>query len=162
YCDLRPNGTVAKGFITELSVGRNDTYSCFVCRMTERVKLPDGAVATVVGFPHVEKDGHAVMCSQAAISCVAEFWNSKRPGSFPSITGPSISKNVATKRGQKKKLGQGMAIMDMVRFFKNHNFTCFDTPPYHGLTLDATRERNPSLAIYGYLESGFPVIALVK
>src|SRR5260370_786193 len=88
FCDLRPDGTVARGFISELSVGHNDTYSCFVCRLTEQVSLAGGKVAKVTGFPHTEKDGGVVMCAQAAISGVIDFWNHKRPGSFKSSTGP--------------------------------------------------------------------------
>jgi hypothetical protein len=130
--------------------------------MTEKVKLPGGRVAEVTGFPHTEKDGGVVMCAQAAISGIIDYWNHKSPASFPRSTGPFITEKAGVPKNERtRRAKRGLLPKEIITFFKEHNFTCLTTD-FTALTMDSVRERNPSLSIYGYLESGFPVIAMVK
>jgi hypothetical protein len=162
YCDVRPDGSVAAGLIAQEVIIPPDTYSCLVCRITERLSLPDGSSVTVKGFPFVEKDGGIVMCSQAAIASVVAFWNQKKNGSFTATTGPEISKVAGVKQEEiKPNAGRGLFPQEIAEFFSQQKFQCYQKV-YWQKPVESIRQANPGLTIYGFLESGFPVVMVVK
>ncbi|MBN1917628.1 MAG: hypothetical protein JW889_06935 [Verrucomicrobia bacterium] len=163
YCDLRPDGSVAHGLISRAVIVRpGDTYAYLVCSLKEEITLPTGHKVTVCGFPHVEKDGGAVMCAQAAIATVVQYWNSKRPSTFTAVTGPDISREAGVSTTEMlPDSGRGLDSQEIRSFFNAQGMDCRCIPFAH-LPTETIRQQRPSTKIYGYMESGFPVIAAVK
>jgi hypothetical protein len=171
YCDIRSDGTVAKCNISLRVIIRPDTYTYLVCQSTETVELPTGDKVTVTGFLHVEKNQRGLMCSQAAIANVVHYWNAKRPGSFSVTTPVGISKQAGVSLETLKRGDfEGLSAAAVKQFFQNEGFFCYAVSYETNRKGWRTKRRRaaqvkrnePGATIYGFLESGLPVIAVVK
>lgn len=164
YCDVRPDGSLVRALIDCRVIIKPDTYTHLVCRITELVTLPGGQKLEVSGFPHIEKDHGVVMCSQAAVATVVDYWNYHRPRTFSETTPWQISHSVGKTAADLKKdngiKDRGLTEPEIQRFFRDHYFTSHPTN-FWGLTLAQRTGEDPSTEIYGHLEAGFPVIVIV-
>lgn len=162
YCDVRPDGTIAKCHITRTVIIRPDSYAFLVCQITEAVGLPAGEKLDVTGFSHVEKNGRGLMCSQAAMANIVHYWNSKAPGTFSATTATAISlaAGVSSEQLLNGDFG-GLSFPAVKQFFVNQGFNVH-TVGYWEKNPTQIAEEDPGVTIYGFLESGFPVIAVVK
>jgi len=183
YCDIRSDGTIARCNISRQVIIRPDTYAYLVCQITEAIEIPTGTFekpssekVSVTGFSHVEKNRRGLMCSQAAVANVVHYWNARRPGSFSKTTAVDISKAAGVSEEELRKGDfEGLSYEDVNNFFVQQGFHCFtvayrreqqEQPPVVPTTSESVslsiKDEDPGVTIYGFLESGFPVIVVVK
>lgn len=164
YCDLRPTTrTVLVAYIIQNAVIRSEreTYAFLTCFMSKIIPFFDDKgnslpPARIVTFPFYEKDKHAVMCAQAALLELAEFWNYRYPDMFKIKNAIELNRKSGVKDIEilENKEGRGLTPAEITKFFKTENVNI--------LALSYTDKRKCIIDIYGFIESGFPVMICVN
>ena len=166
YCDLRPDTrTVVSANITQDAVIRRDreTYAFLCCSMPRSVLIVDekgGEVLRpqVVTMPFVQKDNRAVMCAQAALMMLGEYWNYRRAGTFKSRTAVEINRmaGVPDAEALPPDAGRGLLPQEIV------DYLVAEKVPFMPLAYDDQAKKKADVDIYGFIESGFPVVVAVQ
>lgn len=173
YVDLRPGThSIAEAFITEniFSSGAKDTYAFIPCKMMKGVEIPTatGSLgAEIKGFPFYEKNNKEMMCAQAAVLSIVDYWKHKNPEFFKNINSAAdINESLAISKTTieqyiAKAGGRGLNLIEMATFFQNHGFTCI-CRNFSGHTIEGIKKSNITTDVYSYIESRLPVLAGVK
>ena len=168
YCDVRPDSaTIASALITERTVihHHRDGYAFLCCRAHETLRIPtsDGSAAElrISGFHYMEKNRRETMCAQAALWGAVKYWREKA-GIFTVETTLDINKKAGLSEAE-----QTVAEERGLDPFEISHFLGSEGVPHHvrnyaGLTVEGVKRRGVVIDIYGFLESGCPVIAAVK
>lgn len=166
YCDLRPvTRTLIMAYISQDSVIRtmNETYAFLCCSMVHRIELRDeqGNVIIdnqVVTFPCCEKDKKTIMCSQAAILSLMQYWNYRKPGMFNEMSSVELNQKAGLQDEDVKLAvhGRGLTPEEIMRLFDSEKVKALP------LIYDDTNKIQCSQDIYGFVESGIPVMAVLK
>ncbi len=170
YCDLRSDGSVVEAFITTKTVKNavSERYAFFPCAFTRNINVPlaDGSSATfeVSGFHYIEKNKHETMCAQAALYGVVQYWQQKA-GLFKEVK-TTIDINEQSGVSQDDAMlasnsGRGLSL-DEIRIFFERNKVPYWIDNYVYLTQNAIKRECVLQDIYGFVESGMPVIAGIK
>lgn len=162
YCLVRPDWTVCHSLIAGgIIIRERDTYAYLVSRVKETVRIIPDVEMTVEGFPYVEKDGRGVMCSQASLGIIAEYWN-RLNGSvkFGASTAVDINSALNIPKDDVLK-GKGLSMQQIGDFCAKNHVACV-IKDFSRLTVDMIRDQRPETDIYGYVDSKFPVCGVVK
>lgn len=171
YCDLRSDGTIAKCHITRRVIIKPDTYAYLACQFTEVVTLPNRQKLHVTGFSHVEKNGRGLMCAQAAIANVVQYWNSVAPKTFTVTTAAAITQAVGISEDLLRSGDfEGLNFAEVQQFFASEGCNCYAVAYGKSLAAETDEdekqrrkeEDDAGSTIYGFVESGYPVIVVVK
>ena len=168
YCDIRPGtATIAAALITEHTVMHNksDGYAFLCCRTHETVPvpIPSGAAVDlpVSGFHYLEKNGRETMCAQAALCGVVRYWHEKT-GAFAAKTSVDINKLAGLADSEQGDAeDRGLDPWEIQRFLVEERVPHL-IRNYAALTLEGVKRQGVVTDVYGFLESGCPVIAAVK
>lgn len=167
YCDLRPKTrTVLSVRITENVVKRpgKETYAYICCSISHSAKLQakDIPLPEIATFPCCEKDKHGVMCSQAAMVGLIEFWNYQCPEMFKTKTAIGINRKLGIPDKEVKEAsgGRGLCLNEIYRFFRSEGVNVLPLI-YEPHEPDIQRNRCRQ-DIYGFIESGFPVLVCLQ
>lgn len=168
YCDVRPAGTTIAGALIIASTvihDRGDGYAFLCCRASETVSVPTTSgprtQLTVSGFHYMEKNGRETMCAQAALCGVVKYWHEKK-NMFSVQTSIDINKKAGVAESE-----QSDALDRGLDPFEIHHFLADEKVPhlirnYAGLTIEGVKRKGVLVDVYGFVESGCPVIAAVK
>jgi hypothetical protein len=165
YCDLRlKSRTVVGAYITNRSILRpgEDTYAFLCCTMSKDVLIQDrngGELfhAKVLTYPFFQKNDDQLMCSQAALLTLTEYWNDQKPGMFSARTVSEINKKTGVAEAVFVQTpGRGLDFREIMDFLTEEKVH-FVPMVYKKSTAHLT-----PLDIYGFVESGFPVLLDVK
>lgn len=166
YCDLRLNTrSIVSSKITSAVIirPRAETYAYLSCAMEYASKL---AVANkvielppITTFPCAEKDQRAVMCAQAALMGLVEYWNERSPGMFKNTTAIEINRTAGVCDSDVLSVsgGRGLYPAEIYTFFKAEGVNAL--PLVYNTSIPKNRCRQD---IYGFIESGFPVMACIE
>jgi hypothetical protein len=118
----------------------------------------------VVTMPFVQKDNRAVMCAQAALMMLGEYWNYRRAGTFKSLTAVEINRmaGVPDAEALLPDAGRGLLPQEIM------NYLVAEKVPFMPLTVDRQSPnidedtKKAEVDIYGFVESGLPVIIAVE
>lgn len=165
YCDLRPGTrTILMAYVTQDAVVRVDreTYAYVCCSMAHKATFTgaDGtllAETQVATFPCCEKDRCTVMCSEAAILSLIEYWNYRKPGMFRTRTSVDLNRlaGVPDAEVREAREGRGLYLTEVMTFFGEEGVNVLP------LVYGPDERRRCNQDIYGFVESGFPVMVVL-
>lgn len=166
YCDLRPDTrSVISAHISQYSVIRKtaETYAYLCCAVDHRGPSNKASTngLTVRTFPFAEKDRQAVMCSQAALLCLISYWNSLRPGMFSATDAIALNRaaGVPDEAILQSQKGRGLTGQEIRGLLGQQ---AVDFLPIAYDKKNPHWKRQCIQDIYGFVESGFPVLLAIK
>ena len=171
YCDVRPGGTIADAFITTKTVRNRETDSyAFIPSVVKchlEFPLPEDPSktgrATLYGFHYIEKNCRETMCAQAALIGVVRYWQSKDKALFPDIKSTIDINRLAgvSEDEQKSAKPRGLSPEEIGKFLVSQGmlYVCNN---YTGVSRGRLKREKLLETIYGFIESGFPVILAIK
>jgi hypothetical protein len=171
YCDMRPDGTVVEAFITTKTVRNlpSDSYAFLPCSFTRTIQVAPGGKTwgayEVNGFHYIEKNRRETMCAQAALYGVIRYWQEKDAVFFKGVRTTVKINRQAGVRDTDAVLssggGRGLDVKEIQAFFKKNRMPYW-TRDYTYLSQNVVRRECVLQDIYGFVESGMPVIAVIK
>jgi len=168
YCDLRPDTrSVVAAYITQNAAVRleKETYAFLCCSMSHSVEVRNesGEVVLtpqIITFPYMEKDRKGVMCSQAALLPLFEYWNFLRPGMFSVSDAIALNRKCGVSDAEEVD-GRGLTLQEIGDFLNKEGAPNLIIN-YSPTPTEGTAPQKESVQdIYGFVESGFPVVAVV-
>ncbi|PIU48225.1 MAG: hypothetical protein COS94_03380 [Candidatus Hydrogenedentes bacterium CG07_land_8_20_14_0_80_42_17] len=164
FCIFRPDWSISYSLISEkIIIREKDHYAFLVNKITSKTEIVKGLSVSVSGFPYIEKDNGIVMCAQAVLATIADYWNNKENRQIFSVTTASaisLEAGVLTEE-IKPDSRRGLTIQEINNCLKKMNIP-FKTQNYFTLTQEMIKSARPETNIYGFFESGWPILCIVK
>lgn len=165
YCTLRPKpySTISDAFISEETVIDVTTRFVFLPCSIEKKIILENIELKVKGFPFMQKDGRIVVCAQAALKIVADYFYEKgiikKP--YTALEISEVAKKSPHQSGERHIPTSGLNIVQIRLALEEMGFN----PIVYDYTYSEQKEiffQHPEQIIYRYLESGIPVIVGIE
>ncbi len=116
----------------------------------------DGVSLEVHGVPFIHQDGQVAVCSSSAMWMVARFLHLENGYKRYSLSNITREANRFFRRNREFPAVHGLTVEQIISGLIEMGFT-----PYHYEKIAYEEQWDPKELIYRYIESGFPVIAIV-